>query len=167
VTPVQLANAYATFANGGTRFTPRVASALLEPRTGDEEAPAEIYRELAPQPADEIKLKPEVRDPIMAGLIGVVADSAGTANDAFEGFRASSVAGKTGTAQVEPKQDTSLFVGISPADGPQYVTLAVIEEGGFGSAVAAPIVRRIIEGLAGNLNPVPVQVRPPSADDEE
>ncbi len=167
VTPLQLANAYATFANGGTRYTPRVASALLEPRTGDEDAPPEIHRELATQPADEIKLEPEVRDPILAGLMGVVANGAGTANDAFQGFRDASVAGKTGTAQVEPKQDTSLFVGISPADSPQYVTVAIVEEGGFGSAVAAPIVRRVIEGLAGNPNPARVQVRPPSNDDAE
>ncbi|MCI0633407.1 MAG: penicillin-binding protein 2, partial [Actinobacteria bacterium] len=167
VTPLQLANAYATFANGGTRYTPRVASALLEPRTGDEESAPVVVQDLAPQPAEELELGPEVRDPILYGLAGVVSNGAGTANDAFQGFRNASVAGKTGTAQVEPKQDTSLFVGISPVEQPQYVTLAIVEEGGFGSAVAAPIVRRIIEGLAGNMNPVPVQVRPPSNDDAE
>jgi penicillin-binding protein 2 len=166
VTPIQLANAYATFANGGTRYTPRLASALLEPRTGDETAAAEVIRELAPQPVGEVELKPEVRDVIMLGLAGVVGSVYGTANDAFEGLDGS-VAGKTGTAEVVGKQDTSLFVGINPPEDPQYVTLAIVEEGGFGSAVAAPIVRRIIEALNGNLNPAPVQVHPPSDDVEE
>ncbi|MGQ0804123.1 MAG: penicillin-binding protein 2 [Actinomycetota bacterium] len=166
VTPIQLANAYATLANGGTRYTPRLASALLEPRTGDETAAAEIVRELAPQRLGEVDIKPAVRDVIMLGLAGVVGSAFGTANDAFEGY-SGSVAGKTGTAQVVGKQDTSLFVGINPPEDPQYVTLAIVEEGGFGSAVAAPIVRRIMEALGGNLNPDPVQVRPPSADVDE
>src|SRR6266508_4529917 len=166
VTPLQLADAYATFANGGTRYTPRLASALLEPRTGDETAAAEIVRELAPQPVGEVRIKPEVRDAIMLGLAGVVGSTFGTANDAFEGFDGS-VAGKTGTAEIVGKQDTSLFVGINPPEDPQYVALAIVEEGGFGSAVAAPIVRRVMEALNGNLHPAPVQVRPPSSDDEE
>ena len=98
--------------------------------------------------------------------LGVVGSTFGTANDAFEGFDGS-VAGKTGTAEIVGKQDTSLFVGINPPEDPQYVALAIVEEGGFGSAVAAPIVRRVMEALNGNLNPAPVQVRPPSSDDEE
>ncbi|MGI8796157.1 MAG: penicillin-binding protein 2 [Acidimicrobiia bacterium] len=166
VTPIQLANAYATFANGGNRYTPRLASALLEPRTGDETAPAEIVQELAPQPVGEVDIKPEIRDAIMLGLAGVVGSGLGTANDAFEGF-SGAAAGKTGTAEVVGKQDTSLFVGINPPEDPQYVTLAIVEEGGFGSAVAAPIVRRIIEALGGNLNPEPVRVRPPQAESED
>jgi penicillin-binding protein 2 len=167
VTPIQLANAYATFANGGTRYTPRLASALLEPRTGDEFAAAELYRELAPQRVGEVEIDPEARNAIMLGLAGVVGNGRGTANAAFAGFTFGSVAGKTGTAEVVGKQDTSLFVGINPPEDPQYVTLAIVEEGGFGSAVAAPIVRRIIEALGGNLNPDPVRVQPPSDDVEE
>jgi len=166
VTPIQLVNAYATFANGGTRYTPRLASALLEPRTGDEDAPPEIIRALAPQPVGEVDIDPEVRNAIMLGLAGVIGSTYGTANAAFQGFDGS-VAGKTGTAEVVGKQDTSLFVGINPPEDPQYVTLAIVEEGGFGSAVAAPIVRRVMEALGGNLNPDPVQVRPSSGDVQE
>jgi hypothetical protein len=43
----------------------------------------------------------------------------------------------------------------------------VVEEAGFGSAVAAPIVRRVIEALTGNPNPRPVLVSPPDRDDVE
>jgi cell division protein FtsI/penicillin-binding protein 2 len=53
-----------------------------------------------------------------------------------------------------------LFVGITHPDQPQYVVLAVVEEGGFGASVAAPIARRVIDGLEGNPNPTPVGVQP-------
>ena len=59
------------------------------------------------------------------------------------------VEGKTGTAQVTGKADTSLFAAVAPADKPQFAVVAVVEEAGFGSAVAAPIVRRVLEVLTG------------------
>ncbi len=160
VTPLQLASGYAAFANGGTLFTPRLASALLEPGTGlDQSQP--VFRDLPPQPVGSTGLNPENRDVIMEGLRGVTTGSGGTARGAFRGFTGGAVAGKTGTAQGNGKQDSSLFVGITPSDQPQYVVMSVVEEGGFGASVAAPIVRRVIDGLNGNLNPAPVQVAPP------
>jgi cell division protein FtsI/penicillin-binding protein 2 len=87
----------------------------------------------------------------------------GTATGAFEGLRDGTVAGKTGTAERGETQDTSLFAGITPveaAGGPQYVTVAVVEEAGFGASVAAPIVRRVTEALRGDANPLAVQARP-------
>ena len=57
------------------------------------------------------------------------------------------VEGKTGTAQVTGRADTSLFAAVAPADNPQFAVVAVVEEAGFGSAVAAPIVRRVLEIL--------------------
>ena len=165
VTPMQLVNAYATFANGGTRYTPRLANAILEAGTGNESAGPAVLRELGPQPIEEIDIDPAARDQILLGMIGVTTNSEGTARDAFEGY-GGFAAGKTGTAEVKPKQDTSLFVGFNPADNPRYVTLAIVEQGGFGAAVAAPIVRRVMEALDGNLDPAPVVVRPPSEDSD-
>jgi len=95
----------------------------------------------------------------MEGLRGATTNSGGTARLAFRGL--GSVAGKTGTAEGKGKQDSSLFVGITPSDQPQYVVMSVVEEGGFGASVAAPIVRRVIDGLDGNANPAQVQVAPP------
>ena len=163
VTPLQLATGYATLANGGTLFTPRVARALLEPGTGLDQ-PQPILRELPPQPVRRTDLTPETRDAIMQGLIGVTSSPSGTARDVFRGFSVGSVAGKTGTAQHTEggKQDDSLFVGITHPDQPRYVVLSVVEEGGFGASVAAPIARRVIDGLEGNPNPTPV--RRPSHD---
>ena len=58
------------------------------------------------------------------------------------------MAGKTGTAQHTDgkKQDDSVFVAITHPDQPQYVVLTVVEEGGFGASVAAPVF-----GLSGDV----------------
>ena len=166
VTPVQLVSAYATFANGGQRYSPRLASAVLEPRSGNEDAPPVVVTELGPQLVGETELSPATRDPVMAGLVGTASAGDGTAADVFNDLETGVVAGKTGTAEVQGKQDTSLFVGITPADAPQYAVLSVVEEGGFGATVSAPIVRRVIDALRGNLEPPPVQLNPPDATDE-
>lgn len=140
VTPIQLANAYATFANGGTLFRPRIAASVLD-------AKGKKVLDLAPITADHVPV-PE-RDTILTGLTGVVYGKGGTAVGAFSGFPPGLVAGKTGTAQVTDKQSTSLFVGMTPAQNPRYIVLAVVEEGGYGAETAAPIVRRIMQGLNG------------------
>jgi penicillin-binding protein 2 len=162
VTPLQLASGYAAFANGGTLFTPRVAKALLEPGTGLDQ-PQPVFRDLPSQPVRKTELTPETRDVIMGGLIGVTSSADGTARAAFQGYRDGAVAGKTGTAQHTDanNQDDSLFVGITHPEQPQYVVLSVVEEGGFGASVSAPIARRVIEGIEGNASPTAVQVQPP------
>jgi penicillin-binding protein 2 len=78
----------------------------------------------------------------------------GTAASAFIGFPLSEiqVAGKTGTAQVFGQQDYSWFAAMTEAEGKEYVVVALVEQGGHGSETAAPIVRRIIEGLYGLTN---------------
>ena len=71
---------------------------------------------------------------------------------AFSGFPLSEypIAGKTGTAfRGYPFQDTSWFAGVVPANDPEYVVVAMVEQAGFGSDVAAPIVRKVIEGIYG------------------
>ena len=58
------------------------------------------------------------------------------------------MAGKTGTAfRGYPFQDTSWFAGMVPANDPKYVVVAMVEQAGFGSDVAAPIVRKVIESI--------------------
>jgi penicillin-binding protein 2 len=86
-------------------------------------------------------------DYVRAALAGVT--TGGTATGAFAGFPLAEipVAGKTGTAEVEPYQDYSWFAAMVPAGAPEYVVVALVERGGHGSTTAAPIVRRILEGL--------------------
>lgn len=140
VTPLQLANAYATFANGGTLRQPEIASQVLS-ATGTK------LRDLTPITAGNVPLP--ARDALIQGFTGVASDPKGTAANVFAGFPKGLIAGKTGTAQVEGKQPTSLFVGITPAANPKYVVLAVVEEGGYGAETAAPIVRRVMQYLNG------------------
>ena len=83
-------------------------------------------------------------------LLVLVAPSA-----AFAGFPLTQipVAGKTGTADIPPKQPISWFAGMAPANHPQYVVIAMVKQGGHGATTAAPIVRRILEGLFGLTTP--------------
>ncbi len=166
VTPLQLASAYLAFADGGTLYTPRVAQAILQPGTESGQPPT-VFRELPAQPVKDIGITPEVYGPIMEGFTGAVSGQGGTARGAFTGYQPGDVAGKTGTAEnTPPKQDTSLFVGIMPATSPRYVVTTVVEEAGFGADVAAPITRRIIDALYGNLNPEAVGVAPAGVEDD-
>jgi len=66
------------------------------------------------------------------------------------------IGGKTGTAQnAGDLNNTSWFVGVDSISNPQYLIVTVVEEGGSGSAVAAPVSRRIIQYLLEeNLTPV-------------
>jgi penicillin-binding protein 2 len=165
VTPLQLANAYATFANGGTLYTPRLASAVLAPGVGLPTGTlGEKVHSLDPQVQRTDVVSQEIRAAVLPGLEGVVNNGEGTAYFAFQGYNGPTVAGKTGTAQIETKgvEDTSWFVAFTNAENdpnvPQYVVLSMVEQGGFGAEVSAPIVRRVIDFLTGNPNPAPVHV---------
>jgi penicillin-binding protein 2 len=138
VTPLQLASAYAALATG-----------LVPP------APHVLADRPSPGPRPGSGLDPAGRQAVLAGLWGAVGSREGTAAAAFVGFPLDRVPveGKTGTAQVNGKGDTSLFVAVAPANDPQFVVAAVVEESGFGSVVAAPIVRRVLEVLTGVVPP--------------
>jgi len=147
VTPLQLANAYGAFANGGTLWAPQIANKIT-----DQEG--KLLQQLSSVNRGHIDLQPEWRDAMLAGFQGVVANGDGTAHVAFSGFPLSQfpVAGKTGTAQVQGKDPTSIFASFAPAANPQFVVDAVMEESGYGADAAAPVVRRIYDGLF-NLTP--------------
>ena len=147
VTPLQLANAYATFANGGTNFAPNIVSSVFD-RNG------EILKEFGKRVKEEIEIDPEFRNRVLRGLVGVTEDIEGTAYWAFNSVSTDGsffplenfpTAGKTGTAEVRGKADSSLFAAITPAQDPDYVMVAILEEAGFGSAVAAPMSARVLQ----------------------
>lgn len=142
VTPLQLANAYAAFANGGTLWKPRIAERVIDQN-------GETVREVDPELIREIDIDTSERSAVLAGLIGSTTEERGTAVEAFEGFPLEfvPVAAKTGTAEIDQKGDTSLFAAMVPATDPEYVVVAVVEQAGFGSRVAAPIARQVIEEL--------------------
>ncbi len=90
--------------------------------------------------------------------LNLVTNKNGTAYYAFEvlGSKANDIGGKTGTAQNPGnKNSTSWFAGVDSVSNPRYVIVTVVDEGGSGSAVAAPISRRLIQHLIGvDLTPV-------------
>ncbi len=84
--------------------------------------------------------------------LNLVTNENGTAYFAFEilGQKANDIGGKTGTAQNPgDKNSTSWFVGVDSISDPSYIVVTVVDEGGSGSAVAAPISRRVIQHLIG------------------
>lgn len=147
VTPMQLANAYATFANGGTRYTPRlVASAVSQ---------SGHVTPYASKVVTTVPLKAPWRAAILAGFRGVIQNPNGTAYAVFQNtpLAKMDLAGKTGSAQRGKnaqgvsRQVTSVFTSFGPASNPRYVVDAIIEKAGYGSAIAAPVVRQIWDKL--------------------
>ena len=154
VTPLQLANAYAAFANNGTLWHPHLASEVVT--AGGKKEP------VTPIAIRHITFDPTTRAAMLAGFQGAVANPKGTAYNAFQGFPLGlvPVAGKTGTAQVQGKGDTSLFVAMfgGTIAQPKYVVAVVVEQAGFGAQTAAPIARRIIESMSGLPTPPVVAI---------
>jgi penicillin-binding protein 2 len=151
VTPLQLANAYATFANGGTLWTPHVDGSVIDPMT------KKAVSTYAPKARGTVSIDPYTRSQMVAGFTGAVNDPTGTAYPAFQGsLIPDGVAGKTGTADVTGKASTSLFAAYTPIASPQYAVVAVVEQGGHGAQIAAPIVRQVIEALNNQpVTPIP------------
>ncbi|MEM9711440.1 MAG: penicillin-binding protein 2, partial [Actinomycetota bacterium] len=155
VTPLQLANAYATLATRGERQQPNIVAEVIERTEG------EVVRELSERNLAEFDMATPAPDAtwetLAGGLIGAVRSSQGTAVEAFSGFPLDNfvVAGKTGTAQRFGRnpvtqarlEDTALFVGYAPAFDPQYVVVAVLEEAGFGGQAAAPVARQVLDAI--------------------
>ena len=157
VTPLEMATAYATFANGGTRYAPEVAAAIID-------AHGKVVERYFPRVLGHVNLPPSIRGPILAGLTGVVENPAGTAYYTFHqiaNFSLTSfpIAGKTGTASNAPGlEPNSWFVGFGPTYKPKYVVLCVIGQGGYGSEAAAPVVAQTFNYLVAH--PVkPVQLK--------
>ncbi len=160
VTPLQLANAYATFANGytthvGTLWTPHVQQVVTDPTT------KQTVEQYAPKARGTVNFG-DAYSSMAAGFAGVVSDyPLGTASGAFRGMTVP-VAGKTGTAEIadqngKPVGSTSVFASYFPADNPQYAVAAFVEQGGHGAQIAAPIVRQVIESITQpGLPPTPI-----------
>jgi penicillin-binding protein 2 len=150
-TPMQLAMAVATLANGGTPVRPRLVRAVQDARTQD-------VRELPVRAGDPLDFKAEHLALVKAAMIDVTRPG-GTAMRAAQGAPYL-VAGKTGTAQVvgmkagekydesrvkEQHRDHALFIAYAPADDPKIALALLVENGGHGGSTAAPIAREVFD----------------------
>ncbi len=149
-TPMQLALAVATLANGGTMFRPRLVAYVDNPRSGER-------RFVEPQIVRHLPLHKENIDFVKQAMAGVTKE--GTAARSFLGAQYTS-GGKTGTAQVvgmkqnekydekkvaERLRDHSLFIVFAPLDEPRIALAVLVENGGFGARTAAPIARTVLD----------------------
>lgn len=135
VTPLQMAVYTATIANGGTWYRPHAVRKLFNPDAN----PKEI---IIPVEGKKLPIKQEAMDLIRKGMFLVV-NGAGTATHVrIPGIE---VAGKTGTAQNPHGRDHAWFIGFAPFDNPQIAIAVIVENAGFGGAVAAPIAKQLIQ----------------------
>jgi penicillin-binding protein 2 len=137
VTPLQMAVALSALANGGTVYVPYLGFQITD-------SSGNVIHQFEPEPRGELGMSSDILSVVREGMKLVTSNPSGTANETFEGFPIA-VAGKTGTAEKKPEDDYALFIGYAPADNPQIAVVAVIEQGGHGSSVAAPVVRKVME----------------------
>jgi penicillin-binding protein 2 len=140
VTPLQMATVYAAIANGGTLWQPQIAAGYRSPDGAT--------TPVAPRRTGTVPLRRDVLAYVRAAL-GDVTRPGGSAASAFAGFPQDRypVAGKTGTGEVFGKAATAWFVGYGPTTRPKYAVAVVVSQGGSGSKVAAPAVRRIFDAI--------------------
>ncbi len=160
-TILQLAKATALLATRGQYFRPRLVRALVDPVTG-------AVEERKPEPLPPVELRSRDHwETIVNAMVAVTSGPRGTAARAARGA-AYSIAGKTGTAQVfsvgqnerydqktvaERLRDHALFVAFAPADKPALAIAVLVENGGAGSAVAAPIARAVFDAYLARAAP--------------
>ena len=148
-TPLQVAASYAALANGGKVHKPYVVGSVRD-GAGD------IIYSGEPEVISDAQLDPDNVASLLADLNRVV--TTGTASGAFTGFGDSlwRVGGKTGTGQsVKSKDNHAWFAGVAPIDNPRYAVAVLVDEGGSGGQVAAPIARQILQYLMGEeLDPI-------------
>lgn len=149
VTPLQLACATAAAVNGGTYYEPYFVKDIYD-KNG---RIAEIIN-----PKAKRRVISEKASRILAGYLeGVVRDGSGK-QAYIAGYK---VGGKTGTAQkfengvLSVGKNVMSFVGFFPANNPKYLALAIVDEpngGRYGSTVAAPLVKKVFEGIIESKN---------------
>lgn len=140
-TPLQMAVLYAGIANNGEFVRPHLMKSL-------ESVDGEVTEKAKTEVVSELSYDKQNLSSVTSALTGVV-QGKGTASNTFDGFplAAIPVAGKTGTSEIINKQSTAWFVCFAPANDPKYVISVTIEEGGHGGESAAPVARRILDGL--------------------
>lgn len=159
-TVLQLANTYASIANGGTQYRPTFVK-KIESIHGD------VMTETKPEVLDKTKLKPKTYELIRKGLWGVVNDPGGTAFT--QRLPAMDFAGKTGTAQVITlskdrvyqkcenmkfrERHHALFAGFAPIDHPKIAVAVIVEHGCHGATAAGPIAKAIVETYLKKVDP--------------
>jgi penicillin-binding protein 2 len=133
-TPLQMARYTAAIANGGIVYQPHAVRAMYN----------KVLRQRndIPYGATELPIDKKHIEAVQKGMYMVVNEPGGTAFS----LKIPDIAmcGKTGTAQNKGR-DHSWFVCYAPADDPKIAVCVMVENAGFGSTVAAPIAKQMVE----------------------
>ncbi len=144
VTPLQVARFISAIANGGTLFRPQVVEQIVGP-----DGTASFT--FQPEVQGTLPISDETMNAIIEGMQAVVQDQRGTAHRAMLGLSVP-IFGKTGTATTSLDDPHAWFAGYTVAnreDLPDIAVVVVIDHGGEGSTIAAPIFRRMVEAYFG------------------
>jgi penicillin-binding protein 2 len=154
LTPIEIADGYSTFANGGTKYQPEVAAAIVSPS-------GKVVKRIEPKVTGHVELSPQDHQAMLLGFEGAVSSPIGTAYYTFQGFPLSQypIAGKTGTASRRSptgaqEAPNSWFVGWAPPQHPQYLIAGVITQAGYGAAGFAYVARDIFTYLMQRHNQI-------------
>lgn len=134
-TPIQLAVMLSCVANGGTRYQPYLVDSITNPDGSKVELPPRAKGE-------HINVAQQTLDYMQEGMSATTREG-GTAS--YFATLPKRVAGKTGTAENSHGRDHGLFVAYGPIEDPQLVVVAIVEQGGFGTSAAGPIVYKVFE----------------------
>jgi penicillin-binding protein 2 len=141
--PMQLLTMVSAIANGGTIYRPWVVKKIVS-LSGD------VVEEYEPEAVRQIDVKPETLAFVRRAMLGVVDEGTGQRSK----VPGVPIGGKTGTAQVVKKgeerrqadfKDHAWFASFAPVDNPQIAVVVLVENGGFGGLVAAPVAKAVYE----------------------
>jgi len=161
ITPIQIVRFVSALFNGGVLFKPQMTKCI------EKEGKEKIIT-FKPNVSQRWRIKKENMELIKKALVGVVNEPHGTGKRAkLDQIR---VAGKTGTSQVialpEEREltrkkevpykfrDHAWFVAVAPAENPAIALGVLIEHGGTGGSVAAPIAKKLIECYLETVKPL-------------
>ncbi len=148
VSPLQLALAYGAMVNGGTLYAPTLGWAVLDPQ-------GKLVRTINPKVVRKLPVAKKYLD-FFADSLHFQDNHAVSGALAFDGSPIKTlIGGKTGTAEVYGKLDTSWLASWGPVqpgasvNTARYVVVGMVEQAGTGASAAAPMSREIWEGLLG------------------
>lgn len=134
-TPIQLSVMLSIVANGGTKYQPYLVDSIIN-------SDGSLFEKPKRAEGKHIDVSQQTIDYIRMGM-SVTTQEGGTASY-FAGLP-KPIAGKTGTAENSHGRDHGLFVAYGPVDDPELVVVCIVEQGGFGSVAAGPIVYKAFE----------------------
>ena len=134
-TPIQLSVMLSIVANGGTKYQPYLVDSIIN-------SDGSLFEKPKRAEGKHIDVSQHTIDYIRMGMSATTQEG-GTASY-FAGLP-KPIAGKTGTAENSHGRDHGLFVAYGPVDDPELVVVCIVEQGGFGSIAAGPIVYKAFE----------------------